>query len=108
MPAADLIERVRKHLRRRKGFEEKKMFGGTGFLLNGNMCCGIHKRRLILRLGIEAAEAALQQPHVKPFDITGKPMRGWAMIDERHLDDEGTLREWVLLAVGFAKTLPEK
>lgn len=101
-------DRVRKLLSRRKGFEEKRMFGGLGFLLNGNMCCGIHKGRLIFRLGIDVSEAALNEKHVKPFDITGKPMRGWVMIDCRLIADEDELKNWVSLAASFASKLPAK
>lgn len=106
--SATYEDRVRNLLKRRKGFEEKRMFGGLGFLLNGNMCCGIHKGRLISRLGIDVAEAALKEKHVKPFDITGKPMRGWVMIDCRLIADEEELKNWVSLAAQFAGKLPAK
>lgn len=105
---AQYEDRIRKLLRRRKGLEEKRMFGGLGFLLNGNVCCGIHKGRFIFRLGIDVAEAALKEKHVKPFDITGKPMRGWVMIDCRLIADENELKNWVALAASFASTLPVK
>ena len=101
-------DRVRKLLRRRKGFEEKRMFGGLGFLLQGNMCCGIHKGRLIFRLGTDVAEAALKEKHVKPFDITGRPMRGWVMIDCRLIANEDELKNWVALSASFASKLPAK
>ncbi|MDC0262357.1 TfoX/Sxy family protein [Planctomycetaceae bacterium] len=101
-------DRVRTLLKRRKGFEEKRMFGGLGFLLHSNMCCGVHKGRLILRLGIEVAEEALRKKHVKPFDITGRPMRGWVMIECRLIGGDENLKEWVLLAVDFCRSLPPK
>src|SRR5688572_19525999 len=63
-------KRVRLLLSRRKGFEEKKMFGGIGFLLNGNMCCGVWKEFLILRVGPAAYQETLAQEFVKQFDIT--------------------------------------
>lgn len=101
-------DRVRKLMKRRKGFEEKRMFGGLGFLLNGNMCCGIHKGRLILRLGEIVAEHALNEDHVKPFDITGRPMRGWVMVDCLQIADDDELKNWVSLAAQFASRLPAK
>jgi TfoX/Sxy family transcriptional regulator of competence genes len=70
-----LAERNRKSLARRKGVREKKMFGGIGFLLNGNLLVGVWKEALVVRLGEEEGEAALKEPHVKVFDITGRPMR---------------------------------
>jgi len=72
-----LAARLRQRLARRKNVEEKKMFGGIGFLLNGNMLVGVWKDSLIVRLGPDEGEAALLEPHVKEFDITGKPMKNW-------------------------------
>ncbi len=70
-----LAARIRQQLARRKNVEEKKMFGGIGFLLNGNLLVGVWKESLVVRLGEEEGEEALKEPHVKGFDITGKPMR---------------------------------
>jgi TfoX/Sxy family transcriptional regulator of competence genes len=89
------------------GTTRKKMFGGTCHLLNGNMMCGVYKDYLILRLGESRAEEALAQPHIKPFDITGRPMKGWVMVSEEAF--EGTaLDEWLDLARKFAESLPPK
>ena len=85
----------------------KKMFGGTGFLLNGSMFCGVWKDYLIVRLGDVAADAALQDPHVRPFDITGRPMRGWIMVAEDGYAGP-QLELWIEKALGFVKTLPPK
>ena len=70
-----LAERIRRRLARRKGIEEKKMFGGIGFLLNGTMLVGVWKESLIARLGPEGGDEALKEPHVKEFDITGRAGR---------------------------------
>lgn len=84
------------------------MFGGIGFLLGGNMCVGVWKEFLILRLGPEQAATALTQPGVKAFDITGKPMRGWVMVDAADLHDRPTLQAWIDQAIHFVRTLPVK
>ena len=60
----------------------KKMFGGVCHLLNGNMFAGVYKDYLILRLGEQKSIEALELPSVKPFDITGKPMKGWVMVEK--------------------------
>ena len=87
---------------------EKRMFGGLGFLLAGNICCGVWKGFLILRLGDDAARQVLTEEHTRPFDISGRPMRGWAMVEPAGWQDAARLRRWVQWAVEFTSTLPEK
>ncbi len=103
-----LADRIRKKLPRGKVFEEKKMFGGVGYLLNGNMCVGIWKESLIARLGPEGGEKALQEPFVKEFDITGRPMKGWVMVLREAIEDDDQLSGWIYLAVNFVGKLPKK
>jgi hypothetical protein len=103
-----LAERVRKLLGRRKSLVEMRMFGGLGFLLNGNICCGVWKEFLILRLGDDAARLVLSEEHARPFDITGRPMRGWAMVEPEGWGDDARLRRWVDWAIEFTKSLPAK
>ena len=84
------------------------MFGGLGYLLNGNMLIGIWKEYLILRIGPDQARIALKKRHVKAFDITGKPMKGWVMIQEEQVGDDLDLKRWVKQAMDFVTTLPPK
>ena len=86
----------------------KKMFGGVCHLLQGNMFCGVLKDYLILRLGVEAAEKALAQANVRPFDITGRPMQGWVMVAEKGFEDDAALGYWLEMARDFAGALPPK
>jgi TfoX/Sxy family transcriptional regulator of competence genes len=90
-----------------RGAVRKKMFGGTCYTLKGNMVCGVYKDFLILRLGEEKAAKALKQPGVRPFDITGKPMKGWVMVAEAALTDPH-IKGWIEKARAFVKTLPVK
>lgn len=87
---------------------EKKMFGGIGYMLNGNMRCGIYKEFLVLRLGVEQAESVLSEPHAKPMDITGKVMKGWALIAPEGIAKDKDLKRYVQLAQNFAATLAAK
>jgi hypothetical protein len=89
------------------GAVRKKAFGGTCHLLNGNMLCGVHKDYLILRLGPEQAEQALTRRNVKPFDITGKAMKGWVMVEKAGLSDQA-LQQWLAEARRFVANLPPK
>ena len=91
-----------------KNTDDKKMFGGICHLLNGNMFCGVHKEFLILRLGPDKAENAMKLPHVRPFDITGKPMKGWVMVAEDGFKSDEDLKSWLNDAKNFVKTLPKK
>jgi len=89
------------------GTTRKNMFGGSAHLLNGNLLCGVYKDYVILRLGETAASDALQKPTVKPFDITGKALKGWVMVEEEGLGG-GNLSRWLTKAHAFVRTLPAK
>jgi TfoX/Sxy family transcriptional regulator of competence genes len=109
MPFSEaLAERIRRALARRQNVEEKKMFGGVGFLLNGHMLVGVWKDSLIVRLGAEAADEALKEPHVREFDITGRAMKGWVLVEPSGVEDDEPLRNWVQRAVKFVRALPAK
>lgn len=84
------------------------MFGGIAFLLNGNMCCGVHGDELILRLDPSRAEQALREPHVRVFDLTGRPMKGWVLIAPGGVATDDDLRAWVGQGAEFAGSLPAK
>ncbi|HEX6864385.1 MAG TPA: TfoX/Sxy family protein [Thermoanaerobaculia bacterium] len=103
-----LANRVREALGKRKGITERKMFGGLAFLLNGNMCCGVMKDQLMLRLGESGAAEALAEPHTRPMDFTGRPMKNMIYVEPAGLVSEEALRKWVGQAVAFASSLPAK
>ena len=103
-----LVERIRPHFKRRKGYCEKKMFGGVCFMINGNMCVGPWKGSLIVRLAKEKHEETQALPHVKPMDITGKVMKGWARVLPAGIKSDDDLKKWIERAVKFARSLPPK
>ena len=103
-----LAERVRHLLARRKHVDEKRMFGGVGFLLNGNLLVGVWKDSLIVRLGSDEGEEALKEPHVKEFDITGRAMKGWVLVGAEGVEDDEQLSAWIQRAVKFVGSLPAK
>jgi TfoX/Sxy family transcriptional regulator of competence genes len=104
----NLAARIRKALARKNGVEEKKMFGGVGFLLNGNMLVGVWKDSLIARIGVDQAGEAMLEQNVRPMDITGKPMKGWIMVVAEGVADEAAVKEWVKRAAKFVGALPAK
>jgi len=103
-----LAKRIEKLMKKKGGFSKKEMFGGIGYMIHGNMCSGVHKEYLILRLGKDVAESALKEKHTRPFDITGRPMSGWVMVNPNGTRDEDALRKWIDDAMSFVKTLPPK
>src|SRR5437660_648435 len=98
---ATLAERIRQGLVRRKNIDEKKMFGGIGFLLNGNMLVGVWKDSLIVRLGPKEGPEALLESHVKEFDITGRAMKGWVLVEPEGVQADDQLSGWIKRAVKF-------
>jgi TfoX/Sxy family transcriptional regulator of competence genes len=102
-----LAERLRDRLRDAAGVHEKKMFGGLAFLTDGNMTVGVHGDDLIARIAPDDTPAALTEPGARPFDLTGRPMRGWILIAGEALDDDG-LDRWLQRARAFVAGLPPK
>jgi hypothetical protein len=84
------------------------MFGSIVFLLNGNMLVGVWKSSLIARIGPDQADAALKEPHVREFDMTGRRMRGWVIVEPDGLESDRQLVGWVERAMKFVETLPKK
>jgi len=103
-----LEKRLEKIIVRRKDFRAQKMFGGLGFLMRGNMCFGIWKNSLILRVGKEHAQKALMKKNVRPFDITGRAMKGWVMVEPAGMKSKDALQRWVKQATDFVSQLPRK
>lgn len=87
-----IANRIRAHLQALPGCEEKRMFGGLCFLLNGNMCCGETKEaRLLVRAGPDACASALLEPHVAEMDFTGRPLKGIVYIDTLGIESDEQL-----------------
>ena len=101
-------ERLRNALKRRRGISERKMFGGLAFLLNGNMCCGVVDKNIVLRLGKEGAEQALRERHTCEMDFTGTPLASMVYLRPPGYKTDEDLKSWVKRAVDFTKTLPPK
>jgi TfoX/Sxy family transcriptional regulator of competence genes len=103
-----LADRVRELLSARAEVSERKMFGGIAFMVSGNMACGILGEDLIVRLGDEEAEKALEEDGVRPFDFTGRPMKTTVYVSAERTSDDAGLAEWVEAGAGFAASLPPK
>jgi TfoX/Sxy family transcriptional regulator of competence genes len=103
-----LADRVRGVLGTRRGIVAKKMFGALGFMLSGNFFAGVAETSLIVRLDPEVASELAAEPYAAPFAPTGKPMRGWLLIEADGLDRDDDLRTWIERALEFVATLAPK
>lgn len=104
----ELAARIRRSIAQRDGFVEQRMFGGVGFLLHGNMCVGVWKDSLIARVGPDAYDDGLREEHAREFDITGRPMKGWLMVEPEGIETDADLRAWLDRAIRFVAALPAK
>ena len=104
----DFADRIRALLADQPDVSERKMFGGLAFLIAGNMACGIVGGDLMVRLGEDGADAALDEPHTRPMDFTGRPMKSMVYVSQAGVVDEPALETWVRRGVAFARALPPK
>ena len=104
----EIEARILKTVSRWKNTDAKKMFGGVGFMLQGNMACGVNKDDLIVRVAPESHEELLDKPHTRTFDLTGRPMKGWILVAPGGYESDADLQNWVELGVEFALSLPAK
>jgi len=104
----DLANRVREQLAAEDSRGEMEMFGGIAFLLNGNMAVGVTHDDLMVRVGREQSDEAAAEPHARPFEMSGRPMRAWVLVEPEGVATDVQLRAWVERGAAFAKSLPPK
>jgi TfoX/Sxy family transcriptional regulator of competence genes len=98
-----LAERIRRVLAGEATAEERKMFGGLAFMVRGSMCCGVQEGRLVARVGREAYEEALAEPHVRPMDFTGRPLTGFVYVESEGIAGDEALAEWIERCLEFVR-----
>lgn len=103
-----LADRVRDALGDRAEVTERKMFGGIAFMVGGNMAVGVIGEELMVRLDPADAEQALTEPHTRPMDFTGKPIKGMVYVDSAGTEADEDLTAWVEAGADFAASLPPK
>lgn len=103
-----LADRIRGVLGDEMGVSEKKMFGGIAFMINGNMAVGVSGNELMLRVGLEAMDELLDIDGVRPFDKTGRPMKGWVLVEASETAEDAQLSSWIDIGVSVAASLPPK
>ena len=103
-----LAGRIRAALAAQPDLAERKMFGGLAFLLRGNMCCGVIRETLMVRIGPQQYADALGRPHTRELDFTGRPMTGMVVVEPPGFAADTDLADWVGRGVRFASSLPPK
>lgn len=103
-----LAERLRAILAGKPGVDEKKMFGGLAFLLDGKMFCGVINNDLMVRVGPDDYEKAVREPHARPMDFTGRPLTGFLYVGPKGHADGAALEQWVRRCADFVAALPAK
>jgi TfoX/Sxy family transcriptional regulator of competence genes len=87
---------------------EKKMLGGLAMMLDGDMATGVHGDELIVRTAPDEYDRLLGEPGARPFDLTGRPMNGWLLVNPAGITEDADLRRWVDRGILFARSLPAK
>lgn len=103
-----LAARMRQILKRKRNLEEKKMFGGLTFMLNGHMCCGVEKNNLMVRVAADQYEKLLMKPHARVMDLTGRPLKGFIFVDAGGYAKDSALEFWMDQALQFVRSQPPK
>jgi hypothetical protein len=103
----ELAARVRDVLGPRADLREQKMFGGLAFMVAEHMAVGIVREDLMLRLG-DGVDDVLREPHTRPMDFTGRPMKGFVFVEPAGVASDADLSRYVARAVAFAESLPPK
>lgn len=103
-----LADRIRLYLADRPNVIEKRMFGGLAFMWQGNMLCGVNNADLMVRVGPDKFEEAVDHPQARPMDLTGRPMKGWILVSAPGIESNEALGQWLGMAATFVSTLPPK
>lgn len=103
-----LAARIRRAMAERQDVEEKRMFGGLAFMVRGHMAVGVVKSTLMVRVAGDDYAAMLDEPHARPMDFTGRPLKGFVYVDPPGVASAPALRRWVARGVAFAESKPRK
>lgn len=104
----ELAQRIRDEIGDHPALEEKQMFGGIAFMVQGNMSVGVSGDDLMVRVGKENHDEAMARPHVRIFDLSKRPMTGWVLVAPEGIASDQDLARWVDTGVSYAESLPPK
>jgi hypothetical protein len=102
-----LAARIRRILADEPDVTEQAMFGGMSFMLAGQLCCGVLRDELVVRLGQDGFADAVAEPAARPMDFTGRPSRGTVYVRPDALTTEPELRAWIARGVAYVRAHPK-
>lgn len=103
-----LAHRIRELIPEKISYEEKKMFGGLAFMINGHMSVGVANYKLMVRTGPDLYEEALSKPNTAEMDFTGKSIRGFVYVLPDGFEKDKDLENWIQFSLNFINSLPPK
>lgn len=103
-----LAQRIREAVGDEPGIDEKKMFGGLAVLLDGNMAVGVSGDEMMVRVGVDGFDHAVTHAGVRPFEMSGKGMKGWILVGGDAITEDAGLEHWVDVGMSYAGSLPPK
>jgi TfoX/Sxy family transcriptional regulator of competence genes len=98
-----LADRIRESLYDVKKVKEKNMMGGLTFMVNDKMCVGIFKDEMMCRIDPDVQEDALSKPGARIMDFTGRPMKGYILVDDTGMKSKKQFDYWINLCLDFNK-----
>ena len=105
----DLADRIRELAAGERGLDEKKMFGGLAFLVNGNMAVAASGQGgILVRVDPEKSDSLVAKTKAYPMEMRGREMRGWLRVDAGHVRTKPQLTKWVQRGISYARSLPSK
>jgi TfoX/Sxy family transcriptional regulator of competence genes len=105
----DLADRIRELIAAQRGVDEKRMFGGLAFLINGNMSVAVSRQGgLMVRVPPDETQKLLTRDHVEPMIMAGRETRGWLRVSVEGVKTKRQLQSWVSRGVDYARSLPPK
>jgi TfoX/Sxy family transcriptional regulator of competence genes len=107
----NLVNRVREALIAVENLEEKKMFRGVTFMINGKMCVSIGDDELLCRIGPDMHETSIEKNGCRSMIMKGRELKGWVLVSEEGLKTKKDLDHWINLALEFnkkAKSTPKR
>ena len=105
----ELVERIRELLAPERGVDEKRIFGGLAFLINGHMAVAASGQGgLLVRVPPEDTEKLLGRAHVSPMVMAGREARGWVRVGGDGVKTKRQMTDWVTRGADYARSLPPK